>query len=74
VADPVPALLPATVAGSHSLPRWLAQARQARTSGALLRKTGGGNVTGRPGYNAARTICQDLGLPPWWTPPEPEAP
>jgi phytoene dehydrogenase-like protein len=32
----------------------------------------GGNITGLPGYNAARTICQDLGLKPWWSPPDPE--
>jgi phytoene dehydrogenase-like protein len=31
----------------------------------------GGNITGLPGYNAARTICEDLGLRPWWNPPDP---
>jgi len=30
----------------------------------------GGNVTGAPGYNAAGVICKDLGLEPWWDPPE----
>lgn len=30
-----------------------------------------GNITGAPGYNAARVICEDLGIRPWWTPPEP---
>ncbi|HAM56370.1 MAG TPA: hypothetical protein DCQ64_13625 [Candidatus Rokubacteria bacterium] len=32
----------------------------------------GANITGLPGYNAARIICDDLGLAPWWTPPGPE--
>ena len=32
----------------------------------------GGNITGLPGYNAARIICDDLGLAPWWSPPDPE--
>jgi hypothetical protein len=32
----------------------------------------GGNITGLPGYNAARIICEDLGLAPWWNPPDPE--
>jgi|YNPNPStandDraft_1061719.scaffolds.fasta_scaffold02806_1 phytoene dehydrogenase-like protein len=30
-----------------------------------------GNITGAPGYNAARVICEDLGIRPWWNPPEP---
>jgi phytoene dehydrogenase-like protein len=28
----------------------------------------GGNITGLPGYNAARVIAEDLGLRPWWAP------
>ena len=28
----------------------------------------GGNITGAPGYNAARVIAHDLGLRPWWQP------
>jgi phytoene dehydrogenase-like protein len=28
----------------------------------------GGNITGAPGYNAARIIAEDLGLGPWWKP------
>jgi len=28
----------------------------------------GGNITGAPGYNAARVIAESLGLKPWWTP------
>lgn len=30
-----------------------------------------GNVTGAPGYNAARVICEDLGLKIWWNPEDP---
>ncbi len=30
-----------------------------------------GNITGAPGYNAARVILEDLGLPRWWNPPDP---
>ena len=33
----------------------------------------GGNITGLPGYNAARVIAQGLGLTPWWNPPDLEA-
>jgi phytoene dehydrogenase-like protein len=33
----------------------------------------GGNVTGLPGYNAARVIAEELGLTPWWGPPDLEA-
>ena len=33
----------------------------------------GGNVTGLPGYNAARVIAEDLGLSLWWNPPDPES-
>lgn len=29
---------------------------------------GAGNITGSPGYNAARVICEDLGIKPWWKP------
>jgi phytoene dehydrogenase-like protein len=29
----------------------------------------GGNVTGLCGYNAARIVATDLGLPIWWNPP-----
>ncbi|MBC8178476.1 MAG: NAD(P)/FAD-dependent oxidoreductase [Desulfobacteraceae bacterium] len=29
-----------------------------------------GNITGAPGYNAAKTICEDLGMDPWWRPPD----
>lgn len=29
----------------------------------------GGNITGLPGYNAARAIAEDLGIAPWWNPP-----
>jgi len=32
----------------------------------------GGNITGLCGYNAARVIAADLGLPIWWNPPQPE--
>ena len=28
----------------------------------------GGNITGAPGYNAAKIIVEDLGIDPWWTP------
>ncbi len=28
----------------------------------------GGNITGAPGYNAAKIIGEDLGIDPWWTP------
>ncbi len=30
----------------------------------------GGNITGLCGYNAARVLAADLGLPLWWNPPE----
>lgn len=30
----------------------------------------GGNITGLCGYNAARVIASDLGLPVWWNPPD----
>jgi phytoene dehydrogenase-like protein len=30
----------------------------------------GGNITGAPGYNAAKIIVEDLGLERWWTPPD----
>ena len=30
----------------------------------------GGNITGLPGYNAARAIAEDLGIRPWWNPPD----
>jgi len=30
----------------------------------------GGNITGLPGYNAARAIAEDLGIKPWWDPPD----
>ncbi|MBI3626161.1 MAG: NAD(P)/FAD-dependent oxidoreductase [Candidatus Rokubacteria bacterium] len=33
----------------------------------------GGNITGLPGYNAARAIAEDLKLTPWWNPPSLEA-
>lgn len=33
----------------------------------------GGNITGLPGYNAARVIAGDLKLAPWWNPPDLEA-
>ncbi len=29
----------------------------------------GGNITGLPGYNAARVIAEDHHLTPWWNPP-----
>jgi phytoene dehydrogenase-like protein len=29
----------------------------------------GGNITGLPGHNAARAIAEDLGITPWWDPP-----
>ncbi len=29
----------------------------------------GGNITGLCGYNAARVLAADLGLPVWWNPP-----
>jgi phytoene dehydrogenase-like protein len=29
----------------------------------------GGNITGLCGYNAARVVATDLGLPVWWDPP-----
>ncbi len=28
----------------------------------------GGNITGAPGYNAAKAIGEDLGIDPWWKP------
>ena len=30
----------------------------------------GGNITGSPGYNAAGVVCKDLGMEPWWNPPD----
>lgn len=33
----------------------------------------GGNITGLCGYNAARTVAADLGLPIWWSPPQIES-
>jgi len=30
----------------------------------------GGNITGLCGYNAARVLASDLGLPVWWNPPQ----
>ncbi|MFN7994595.1 MAG: NAD(P)/FAD-dependent oxidoreductase [Bryobacteraceae bacterium] len=33
----------------------------------------GGNITGLCGYNAARIVAADLGLPIWWSPPDIEA-
>ncbi len=30
----------------------------------------GGNITGSPGYNAAGVVCRDMGMDPWWNPPE----
>jgi phytoene dehydrogenase-like protein len=33
----------------------------------------GGNITGLPGYNAARVIAEDVGVPPWWAPEDLEA-
>jgi phytoene dehydrogenase-like protein len=30
----------------------------------------GGNITGLCGYNAARVLAADLGLPVWWNPPQ----
>lgn len=30
-----------------------------------------GNITGAPGYNAAKVICEDLGLNIWWNPSDP---
>ncbi|MEE2840131.1 MAG: NAD(P)/FAD-dependent oxidoreductase [Acidobacteriota bacterium] len=30
----------------------------------------GGNITGSPGYNAAGIVCKDLGMEPWWNPPD----
>ena len=28
----------------------------------------GGNITGGPGFNAAKVIAEDLGIAPWWNP------
>ena len=28
----------------------------------------GGNITGAPGYNAAKVIAESLGLKTWWNP------
>ncbi|MFQ5914066.1 MAG: phytoene desaturase family protein [Nitrospinota bacterium] len=28
----------------------------------------GGNITGGPGYNAAKAVAEDLGMDPWWKP------
>jgi phytoene dehydrogenase-like protein len=28
----------------------------------------GGNITGLPGYNAARVVAEDVGVPLWWNP------
>jgi phytoene dehydrogenase-like protein len=33
----------------------------------------GGNITGLCGYNAARVLAADLGVPIWWDPPDVEA-
>ena len=33
----------------------------------------GGNITGLPAYNAAAVVARDLGLDPWWKPPEPRS-
>ncbi|MFQ5762572.1 MAG: phytoene desaturase family protein [Candidatus Bathyarchaeia archaeon] len=30
----------------------------------------GGMITAAPGYNAAAVIAQDLGISPWWSPPD----
>jgi phytoene dehydrogenase-like protein len=30
----------------------------------------GGSVTGIPGFNAAGVVAQDLGVDPWWRPPD----
>ena len=30
----------------------------------------GGNITGAPGYNSAGIVCKDLGMEPWWNPPD----
>ena len=30
----------------------------------------GGAITGAPGHNAATRICRDLGVEPWWNPPD----
>jgi phytoene dehydrogenase-like protein len=32
----------------------------------------GGNITGLCGYNAAAVVAADLGLKPWWDPPQVE--
>jgi hypothetical protein len=32
----------------------------------------GGNITGLCGYNAAAVVAADLGLRPWWNPPQVE--
>jgi phytoene dehydrogenase-like protein len=32
----------------------------------------GGNITGLCGYNAAAVVAADLGLAPWWDPPQVE--
>jgi phytoene dehydrogenase-like protein len=32
----------------------------------------GGNITGLCGYNAAAVVAADLGLRPWWDPPDVE--
>lgn len=31
----------------------------------------GGSFTGTPGFNAAAVIARDLGVSPWWQPPDP---
>jgi len=33
-----------------------------------VRRASGGNITGAPGYNAARVIAESLGMKPWWNP------
>ncbi len=35
---------------------------------AARRAIPGGNITGAPGYNAARVIAESLGMKPWWKP------
>jgi len=32
-----------------------------------------GNITGAPGYNAAKVICEDLKIEIWWNPQDPRA-
>jgi phytoene dehydrogenase-like protein len=68
----VGALIPSQLGWNRPFPE--ASSYRTHLKGLYLSGAGthpGGNVTGAPGYNAARIIAQDLGLDLWWRPPDP---